>query len=88
MPTVAVKPELLRWAIDRSGVAVDELRKKAQFKKIDAWLSGERPPTFRQLEAFARATMTPLGTLFLESPPVEQLPVPDFRVSVALEFGR
>ena len=77
MPTVAVNPELIRWAIDRSGLPVDELRDK--FVKIDDWLSGERQPTFRQLEQFARKTMTPLGTLFLESPPHEELPVPDFR---------
>lgn len=33
----------------------------------------------RELEKFARATMTPFGTLFLDSPPTEKLPVPDFR---------
>lgn len=77
MPTVAVNPKLIRWAIDRSGVPMDELRNK--FKKIDEWLSGEREPTFRQLEQFARKTMAPLGTLFLEAPPHEELPVPDFR---------
>ena len=35
MPSVAVNPELLRWAIDRSGLPVDELR--GQFKKINEW---------------------------------------------------
>jgi len=45
MPTFAVNPELIRWAIDRSGVPVDELRDI--FKKIDDWLSGERQQTFR-----------------------------------------
>ena len=77
MPTVAVKPELIRWAIKRSGLPTEELREK--FPKLDEWLAGEKQPTFRQLEQFARKTMTPLGTLFLDAPPHEELPVPDFR---------
>jgi Zn-dependent peptidase ImmA (M78 family) len=77
MPTVAVKPELIRWAIERSGLPTDSLRKK--FPKLEEWKSGDKQPTFRQLELFARTTMTPLGTLFLEDPPHEELPVPDFR---------
>lgn len=77
MPTVSVKPELIRWAIDRSGLPAEELKKK--FPKLDEWRTGDKQPTFRQLEQFARTTMTPLGTLFLEDPPHEELPVPDFR---------
>jgi Zn-dependent peptidase ImmA (M78 family) len=76
MPTVAVKPEL-SWAIDRSGLSLDELQVK--FPKLDEWQRGDRQPTFRQLESFARATMTPFGALFLNEPPKEELPVPDFR---------
>jgi Zn-dependent peptidase ImmA (M78 family) len=77
MPTVAVKPELIRWAIDRSGLSTEDLLGK--FPKLEQWKSGERQPTFRQLELFARATMTPLGVLLLAAPPKEELPVPDFR---------
>lgn len=77
MTAVAVKPELLRWAIDRSGLSADELL--AKFPKLEKWKTGERTPTFRQLEQFARTTMTPFGALFLDAPPKEELPVPDFR---------
>ena len=77
MATVEVKPELIRWAIERSGLSIENLRKK--FPKIDEWQSGKKQPTFKQLENFSKTTMSPLGTLFLEKPPKEELPIPDFR---------
>lgn len=75
--SVSVKPELIRWAIERSGLAFDELVGK--FPKLAAWQKGDAQPTFRQLENFAKKTMTPFGYFFLDSPPVEKLPIPDFR---------
>ena len=77
MATVEVNPDLLRWAIDRSGLSMDTLYSK--FPKLDAWLAAEKPPTFRQLETFARTTMTPFGVMFLNEPPEETIPIPDFR---------
>ncbi|NQT14973.1 MAG: DNA-binding protein, partial [Planctomycetes bacterium] len=77
MPTVAVKPELIRWAIVRSGLPPDDLVKR--FPKLDEWKSGERQPTFQQLEKFAKTTRTPFGFLFLPEPPEERIPIPDFR---------
>ena len=77
MQTVAVNPNLIRWAIDRSGLEADDLLKK--FPRLDEWKTGERQPTFRQLENFAKTTMTPFGFLFLDDPPEEKLPIPDFR---------
>ncbi|MEM6689738.1 MAG: DNA-binding protein, partial [Planctomycetota bacterium] len=77
MPTVSVNPELLQWAITRSGLQEEDLRER--FPKLDEWLSGKRSPTFRQLEEFARVTMTPFGLMFLPEPPVEKFSIPDFR---------
>lgn len=75
--TVAVKPEMIRWAIERSQLAVEELQ--AHFPKLDDWKSGAGKPTLRQLERLAQKTMTPLGYFFLAAPPIETLPIPDFR---------
>jgi len=83
---VSVNPELIRWAIDRSGLAAEDLAKT--FPKLDEWQRGERLPTFRQLELFAHKTMTPLGQLFLEEPPDERLPIPDFRTAGDTPVGR
>ena len=74
---VEVNPALLRWARERAGLSVDALA--ARFPKVGAWESGEARPTLKQLERFAKATFTPIGFLFLEKPPVERVPIPDFR---------
>jgi len=74
---VPVKPELLRWACERSKRDRTYLEKK--FPKLPAWESGTAQPTLKQLEDFAKATYTPFGYLFLDAPPEETLPISDFR---------
>jgi Zn-dependent peptidase ImmA (M78 family) len=74
---VSIEPALIRWACDRSRRSDDDLA--AKFPGLHLWLSGEKTPTIKQLESFAKATRTPLGYLFLAEPPVEALPIPDFR---------
>src|SRR5262245_6228966 len=77
MTKVEVKPELLRWARERSGLAESDLIER--FPKYELWETGEASPTMRQLEAYAKKTLTPLGYFFLPEPPEEKLPIPDFR---------
>lgn len=78
MKSVAVRPELLRWARERAGIRdVGELF--GRFPKLNDWEIGEEQPTLKQLEAFARAVHVPIGYLFLPTPPEEPLPIPDFR---------
>jgi Zn-dependent peptidase ImmA (M78 family) len=77
MNRVAIKPELLRWACERAGYSIVDLEPK--FPQLPAWERGEEQPTLRQAENFARTTHTPIGYLFLSEPPVENMPIPDFR---------
>lgn len=74
---MAVAPEMLRWAIERSGRATEDLERR--FPKLQDWLNREAQPTLRQLQDFASATYTSFGYFFLDAPPEEQLPIPDFR---------
>jgi hypothetical protein len=60
MARVAENPELIRWARDRAGLTADDLR----FPKLDEWEAQTGRPTLRQLEKFARATMTHSDTFF------------------------
>lgn len=74
---VDVSPTLLAWAIERSGQ--DRARFTKRFPRLEEWASGTTRPTLKQLEDFARASHAPIGAFFLAEPPVEVLPVPDFR---------
>lgn len=74
---VAVRPKMLRWARERAGRGVRDLERR--IPQFPAWERGEKEPTLKQLENFARATHTPVGFLFLAEPPEEVVPIPDFR---------
>jgi Zn-dependent peptidase ImmA (M78 family) len=73
---IEARPMVLEWARARSGID-DEVWGR-RFPRYEAWLAGETP-TLKQLKEFARKTHTPVGFLFLEEPPVEPVPIPDFR---------
>jgi len=77
MSRVAIRKKIIDWALDRSGLTLDDLEPK--FPKMRQWLTGQERPTLRQLESLARLTLTPLGFFFLAEPPEERLPVPYFR---------
>lgn len=86
MPTVSVdiEPEILKWVM-----------KKAQagnlncsvIDMIEKWISGEKTPTFNQIEEISRKTSIPFGYFFLEEPPIEECKIVDFRTidSIAVQ---
>ncbi|MCZ7660548.1 MAG: hypothetical protein M5U07_23215 [Xanthobacteraceae bacterium] len=80
---VEIRPALLRWAQERASLVDEELMRR--FPKFSEWMEGTANPTLKQLEQFARFTHTPIGYLFLPEPPVERVPIPDFRRSAPVE---
>ena len=77
MTRIDVNPRILQWAQRRSGRSDTEMRNK--FAAWDSWLQKEKDPTFAQLEDLAEYTHVPFGYFFLTEPPIEDLPIPDFR---------
>ena len=68
---------------------VEELAKKLAIKpeRVRHWeRTGELSGS--QAERLAKATHTPLGYLYLDAPPDEQLPIPDFRTVGGAEVAR
>ncbi|WP_030382320.1 MULTISPECIES: ImmA/IrrE family metallo-endopeptidase [unclassified Streptomyces] len=74
---VQVEPALLRWAVERAGWSSEVISRRVP--RFDAWVDGRIRPTLKQLQDFADATHTPIGSLFLPSPPEESIPIPDMR---------
>lgn len=81
-PQVTLNPRLLVWARKRAGLAPDELAGKVGVKsdRVYEWETTGRIST-KQVENVARHTYTPLGFLYLQESPDDQLPIPDFRAS-------
>lgn len=80
MSSLALQPDVLKWARERAGFAVSEYAKKAKVKPetVRQWeQTGQL--TFGQMEALAQHTHTPIGHLFLKKPLKEKLSIPDFR---------
>lgn len=75
-----IKPVMLKWARERASLGVDELASRMNVtpERVAQWEeSGEL--TFKQVEKLARSTYTPIGYLFLPEPPIEKIPIPDYR---------
>lgn len=77
MLRAAIEPTLLTWARERAGLALSHLTPR--FPRLAEWETGRVQPTVKQLESFAAATFVPVGYLFLKAPPLEPMPIPDFR---------
>lgn len=60
---------------------IETLAQRANVKPdtLRAWEEGDALPTFRQAQQLAHRLNVPCGYLFLSSPPVLDLPIPDLR---------
>ena len=76
-----VNPSLLTWSRERAGLSTEQVAKKLPVKpdRVEEWEAGETKPTFLQAQKWANVAHIPFGFLFLQHPPVEQLPLPDLR---------
>lgn len=77
-----LQPTVLRWACERSGLDLAALAKKVggsvTVERVEQWeRTGEL--TLIQAKKLARVTRTPEGHLYLDEPPDDRLPIPDFR---------
>lgn len=76
-----INPKILNWALDRAGISVAEIAKKLKIKpeQFALWQQGEKMPTFKQAQNFAKKTFIPFGYLYLSEPPKEEVLLPDLR---------
>ncbi|HEU4711697.1 MAG TPA: ImmA/IrrE family metallo-endopeptidase [Pyrinomonadaceae bacterium] len=79
---LSLTPKVLRWARERAGLDQSTLAKKVIGKptaeRVKEW-EQTGVLTFVQARKLAHATHTPEGFLYLNEPPEDRLPIPDFR---------
>lgn len=80
---VDIAPSIMQWIakqLDEKIVSEDML------KNIQAWLSGTKKPTFRQIEALSKKTNIPLGYFFLQKPVEEKNAMLEYRTVDSIQL--
>ena len=80
---IQIAPERYEWALKRAGHTVDDYMNSHPQSGVRSWINGEKSPTYKQLENFAKSVHVPFGYLFLDTPPKEEIPIPMFRGSAS-----
>jgi Zn-dependent peptidase ImmA (M78 family)/DNA-binding XRE family transcriptional regulator len=82
-----VKPELLIWARESSGLSLSESAKKVQIKedRLLSWEQGESKPSIAQLRKLAKIYKRPLAVFYLSEPPKTFDVMHDYRVLPDIE---
>jgi len=75
-----LKPEILTWALRRSRLPRAEVaaKVKASVEQLRSW-EEDTPPPFSKARALAKLLQVPFGYFYLDAPPADDLPIPDFR---------
>ncbi len=73
---INIEPAILQWI--QKQVNLENI-KNSLSENFYKWLSGEKQPTFKQIEDFSKGTHIPLGYFFLTVPPEEDTSLLEFR---------
>lgn len=86
MPAVNVniQPAVINWALSQT--KEEQLGTKLM-ENIKRWLDGSKTPTFNQIEDFSRKANIPLGYFFLQTPPVEEIKLLEYRTVDSIELA-
>jgi Zn-dependent peptidase ImmA (M78 family)/transcriptional regulator with XRE-family HTH domain len=91
---IELQPSVLQWARRRAGLTEEDLAKKFSTQEPESWVAKindwERDGklTYAQAEKLAKVTHTSFGYLFLDKPPQQEEPIPDFRINGGKEMGQ
>lgn len=82
---IPLNPDVLKWARETAGLAVDDVVERMKRKRVTAetvwsWEHGESSPSYSQLERLAyKIYKRPLALFFFPEPPQEETPKQSFR---------
>ncbi len=72
-----INRDLIEWAILRAGLVPADFY--VDNPSVEKWAEGKLYPTVKQLEDFTKKVYMPFGYMFLNEPPLEEMPIPFFR---------
>lgn len=75
--SVKVNPAILNWALKKAQLSA--VVNTAVIEELSRWISGEKTPTFSQIEQVSKKIRVPFGYFFLQDPPEEVFTLVDFR---------
>ncbi len=86
MPTVNVniRPEIISWALSQTQ---EEKLGDKLMNNIAKWLDGTKTPTFNQIEDFSKKANIPLGYFFLQTPPIEEIDLLEYRTVDSMQLA-
>ena len=73
--TVKVEKDILDWITSK----VQSNLKKDTYEMLNNWRTGQKEPTFNQIESISRQLNIPLGYFFLKTPPQEKYELIEYR---------
>lgn len=76
-----IKGELVQWSRERAGLSREEIAHKLQvnLERFIAWEEGKSAIPFSIAKKLSKISLIPLGLLFADAAPEEDLPIADFR---------
>lgn len=82
-PEALVEPELLVWARESAGLPQEQVAERLKvtnpLERLAGWEEGTDRPSVSQLRQLARIYKRPLAVFFLREPPLDFMPLRDFR---------
>lgn len=80
-PKALVEGKVLAWARESAGLSVEDVARRLNqsISKVQDWEAGGSAPTIKQLQKLAGVYRRPPAVLYLSEPPVDFMPLRDFR---------
>lgn len=80
---VHIEKDVLEWVLQQcQNVAIND----ETTMLLDKWMTGEKTPTFNQVEKVSKATRIPFGYFFLQEPPVEDTSLLEYRTVHSIDL--
>ena len=83
---MSINPDIITWAREHAGYRTSDVLLTKYFPKIDDWESGQKTPTYPQLEKLADKLKVPVAVFFFPARPLVEPIQQSFRTLPSAQF--